>query len=169
MKTLKKLFSRLKPEIPSLVVLAVIIFIASRALFHPGFFRTIDNVTTVLLFSPIVFLICQEAEIDPKVFAFPMIFASNIGGTLTLIGDPPNILIGNASRTGFMDFLKIMAVPTILSLTISIFIFLAQYKEIKNISPEKLAKLSQLDPKKAITDYKPVSYTHLTLPTTSNV
>lgn len=47
MKTLNKLFSRLKPEIPSLVVLAVIIFIASRALFHPGFFRTIDDVTTV--------------------------------------------------------------------------------------------------------------------------
>ena len=114
----------------------------------------LDNVTTVLLFSPIVFLICQEAEVDPKVFAFPMIFASNIGGTLTLIGDPPNILIGNASHTGFVEFFKIMAVPTLLSLVISIFIFLVQYKEIKSISAEKLAKLSQLDPKKAITDYK---------------
>ncbi len=65
----------------------------------------LDNVTTVLLLVPIILLIAAELEIDPIPFIFSVIFASNIGGTATLIGDPPNIMIASKLSLTFMDFI----------------------------------------------------------------
>ncbi|HSA47880.1 MAG TPA: SLC13 family permease, partial [Candidatus Competibacteraceae bacterium] len=56
----------------------------------------LDNVTTVLLVVPVTLLITEELKVKPYPYLFAMIFASNIGGTATLIGDPPNIMIGSA-------------------------------------------------------------------------
>jgi len=64
----------------------------------------LDNVTTVLLIVPITFSITNELELNPVPFLITQIIASNIGGTSTLIGDPPNIMIGSAAGLGFMDF-----------------------------------------------------------------
>ena len=64
----------------------------------------LDNVTTVLLIVPITFSIAKALEINPMPILFSEIMASNIGGTATLIGDPPNIMIGSATGLGFMDF-----------------------------------------------------------------
>ena len=64
----------------------------------------LDNVTTVLLIVPITFQITQKLKINPYPYLMVEIFASNIGGTATLIGDPPNILIGSALNLSFMDF-----------------------------------------------------------------
>ena len=68
------------------------------------FSALLDNVTTVLLTVPVTLLIAEELEIKPYPLLFAQIFASNIGGTATLIGDPPNIMIGSAVNLTFNDF-----------------------------------------------------------------
>jgi Na+/H+ antiporter NhaD/arsenite permease-like protein len=69
------------------------------------FSALLDNVTTVLLIAPVTLVICSELHVRPYPFLFAEIFASNIGGTATLIGDPPNILIGSSAGLTFNDFL----------------------------------------------------------------
>jgi Na+/H+ antiporter NhaD/arsenite permease-like protein len=64
----------------------------------------LDNVTTVLLIAPVTLSITRELEVPPYPFLFAEVFASNIGGTATLIGDPPNIIIGSAADLSFNDF-----------------------------------------------------------------
>ena len=58
----------------------------------------LDNVTTVLLIAPVTLLVCDRLQINPVPFLIAEVFASNIGGASTLVGDPPNIII--ASRAG---------------------------------------------------------------------
>jgi len=70
------------------------------------FSALLDNVTTVLLMVPMTLVICDNLKIKPMPFLLAEIFMSNIGGTATLIGDPPNILIGSAAKLSFMDFVK---------------------------------------------------------------
>ena len=65
----------------------------------------LDNVTTVLLIAPVTLAVTRELEVPPYPFLFSEIMASNIGGTATLIGDPPNIIIGSAAGLSFNDFL----------------------------------------------------------------
>ena len=69
------------------------------------FFALLDNVTTVLLIAPVTLLINEELRVSPYPYLFSEFFASNIGGTATLIGDPPNIMIGSAVGLSFNDFL----------------------------------------------------------------
>lgn len=69
------------------------------------FSALLDNVTTVLLVAPVTLLITDALRISPYPYLFSVIFASNIGGTSTLIGDPPNIMIGSAAGLSFNDFL----------------------------------------------------------------
>ncbi|MCF6159654.1 MAG: hypothetical protein E3K32_14055 [wastewater metagenome] len=64
----------------------------------------LDNVTTILLFTPVTLYIADELELDPFPFLFAEVMASNIGGAATLIGDPPNIMIGSKVHLTFMDF-----------------------------------------------------------------
>src|SRR5438067_10771752 len=64
----------------------------------------LDNVTTVLLIAPVTLEIARYLEAPPYPFLFAEVFASNIGGTATLIGDPPNIIIGSAAHLSFNDF-----------------------------------------------------------------
>ena len=86
------------------------------------FSALLDNVTTVLLIVPVTLLICHELDLSPYPFLFAEIFCSNIGGTATLIGDPPNIMIGSAVHLTFNDFLFNLApvVPVILLVTLGI-------------------------------------------------
>jgi len=86
------------------------------------FSALLDNVTTVLLIVPVTLLICHELDLSPYPFLFAEIFCSNIGGTATLIGDPPNIMIGSAVHLTFNDFLFNLApiVPVILLITLGI-------------------------------------------------
>lgn len=64
----------------------------------------LDNVTTVLLVVPVTLLITEQLRVNPYPYLFSMIFSSNIGGTATLIGDPPNIMIGSSTGLSFNDF-----------------------------------------------------------------
>jgi Na+/H+ antiporter NhaD/arsenite permease-like protein len=85
------------------------------------FSALLDNVTTVLLVAPVTLLITEELKINPYPFLFAEIFSSNIGGTATLIGDPPNIMIGSAVHLSFNDFLLNLApiTPFIMLMTLA--------------------------------------------------
>jgi len=85
------------------------------------FSALLDNVTTVLLVAPVTLLIAEELRVTPYPFLFAEIFASNIGGTATLIGDPPNIMIGSATNLTFNDFLLHLApiIPVIMLATLA--------------------------------------------------
>lgn len=74
----------------------------------------LDNVTTVVLMTPITLSVARRLDISPMPYLISGILASNIGGTATLIGDPPNILIGSAAGLGFDDFLLNLAPVTVL-------------------------------------------------------
>ncbi len=80
----------------------------------------LDNVTTVLLIAPVTLLITDALGVKPYPFLFSQILASNIGGTSTLIGDPPNIMIGSQAHLSFYDFLANLApiIPLIMLVTL---------------------------------------------------
>ena len=83
----------------------------------------LDNMTTVLLVVPVVLLIAEKLDVSPYPFLFSQILAANIGGTATLIGDPPNILIGSATGLTFMQFLTNMGPVAVLVLIVMVPIF----------------------------------------------
>jgi len=80
----------------------------------------LDNVTTVLLIAPITLLITDTLKINPYPYLFAEIFASNIGGTATLIGDPPNIMIGSATGLSYNDFLFNLAPISVIILMLTL-------------------------------------------------
>lgn len=112
----------------------------------------LDNVTTVLLVTPIVFSITGILRINPIPFLISEIMASNIGGTATLIGDPPNIMIGGATGLGFNDFLFHLAPVIILVGIVTNWLFLAIYRKNLIVAPESMQKIMDLDEKSYITD-----------------
>lgn len=116
------------------------------------FSALLDNVTTVLLMVPMTLVICDNLKIDPKPFLFMEILMSNIGGTATLIGDPPNILIGSAANLSFMDFVINLS-PVVLVISIVIIYFIKTiYKKQLKATPEDMEKIAKFDEKNSITN-----------------
>jgi Na+/H+ antiporter NhaD/arsenite permease-like protein len=89
----------------------------------------LDNVTTMLLMIPVTIEIAVTLKINPLVFMVPEAFASNIGGTATLIGDPPNILIGSYANLSFGDFVVNLALICTVCLVVTVFFFLWWHKK----------------------------------------
>ncbi len=114
----------------------------------------LDNVTTVLLIGPMTITICQMLKVNPVPFLITEILASNIGGTATLIGDPPNIMIGSAAHLSFLDFLSMDAPVVIVIMAVTIFCFRFIYGKKLNVTEEAKAEILTLDEKKAIKDKK---------------
>lgn len=113
----------------------------------------LDNVTTIILIVPITLAICENLEISPVPLVLSEIFASNIGGTATLIGDPPNIIIGSAAHLSFMDFIINLApFALILLILLPFFVRLFYKKEISQNIKEAWEKVEKFDEKKAIED-----------------
>ncbi|MEY4293798.1 MAG: hypothetical protein RIR29_448 [Actinomycetota bacterium] len=112
----------------------------------------LDNVTTILLVVPMTFLITKYLKVKPIPFILGEIFISNIGGAATLIGDPPNIIIGSKANLSFNDFLTHMApiatAVTVVIIPLLVFMF---RKSLKNQPEERLEAL-KLDAKTFIKD-----------------
>jgi Na+/H+ antiporter NhaD/arsenite permease-like protein len=127
------------------------------------FSSLLDNVTTVLLIAPVTLLICHELKINPYPFLFAEIFASNIGGTATLIGDPPNIMIGSAVNLSFNDFLFNLApiIPLILLVTLGI-IYLIWGRSMY-ASDEARERIMKFKEREAITDVRLLKQSMLVL------
>lgn len=112
----------------------------------------LDNVTTVILVMPITFAACKKLDLNPVPFLISEIICSNIGGTTTLIGDPPNIIIGSAAGFSFMDFVKeltgVVAIIFLVASGLLAFMFRKQMKT----TPEKMESVAQIDNSGTITD-----------------
>ncbi len=118
------------------------------------FSSLLDNVTTVLLIAPVTLLISHEMKIDPYPFLFAEIFASNIGGTATLIGDPPNIMIGSAVGLSFNDFLYNIAPITPLIMAVTLGIIYLIWGRNMHASAEARERIMMFREKEAITDVR---------------
>jgi len=113
----------------------------------------LDNVTTVLLIVPIVFSITDKLDLDPMPFLVSIIFSSNIGGTATLIGDPPNIMIGSQTHLGFMDFAVNLVPVSIIIHVATMVVFYVLYRRKLKVTDDLKAELLKIDPIQAIKDY----------------
>lgn len=112
----------------------------------------LDNVTTVLLVIPVTFQITRNLKLSPYPYLILEIFASNIGGTATLIGDPPNILIGSALNLSFMDFVVELLPIVLVNLILLLFVFDFFYGRKLRATVENKLSLLNINPKDMITD-----------------
>ncbi|VBB07849.1 arsenical pump membrane protein arsb [Lucifera butyrica] len=112
----------------------------------------LDNVTTVLLLTSITFAITEVLDMNPIPFLVSEIIASNIGGTATLIGDPPNIMIGGATGLGFVDFIANLTLPIILVGIVNCFLLYLIFKKDLTVSREMQLKILELDERAFLTD-----------------
>lgn len=110
----------------------------------------LDNVTTVLLIGPVTYTVCKMLEINPIPFFITEIIASNVGGTATLIGDPPNIMIGSATGLTFFDFLAYDGPAVLVILAVSTVMYYFLYGKKMGVSAEKQASIMQLHAHEAI-------------------
>lgn len=126
-----------------LIALGIVTAIASALL---------DNVTTVLLIVPVTISICKSLEINPVPVFITEIMSSNIGGTATLIGDPPNIMIGSAAPFSFMEFVVNLTPVVVIIFIVTIWILKIIYKDQLKTSEENKAKIRAMNPSDAIKD-----------------
>ena len=112
----------------------------------------LDNVTTVLLIGPMTIAITQILEVNPVPFLLSQIMASNIGGTATLIGDPPNIMIGSAAGLSFADFIVTTGPVVLIILAVVVAIFFLMYRRNLHVESENMEKVLTLDEKLTIKD-----------------
>ena len=127
-----------------LVVLSTITMVCSALL---------DNVTTVLLTVPITFSITSQLKVDVMPYLISQILASNIGGTATLIGDPPNIMIGSAVGLDFMAFVENLTLISIIIFILVQFILIGLYHKGLHTQPELQDKIMRLPTGAQITDH----------------
>jgi len=112
----------------------------------------LDNVTTVFLMVPVTFVIANNLKVHPMPFLISIILLSNIGGTATLIGDPPNILIGSAAGLSFNTFIVNLGPIVLGSLVVTIGTLFFIYRKKLITTPEAKKTIMSFNPKDAITD-----------------
>lgn len=126
-----------------------------RLLIYLGFITALfsaflDNVTTVLLMVPVTFAITNKLHIPVVPFLLTQILASNVGGTATLIGDPPNIMIGSAVGLNFMDFLANLSGIAVLIFILVELVLIAIYGKELHTQPDLQEKVMRLNAKSQI-------------------
>jgi Na+/H+ antiporter NhaD/arsenite permease-like protein len=89
----------------------------------------LDNVTTMLLMTPVTIEICRALKLNPLSLMLPEVFASNVGGTATLIGDPPNIMIGSYAKLSFVDFVNNLTIICLIGLAAAILYYLWYFRK----------------------------------------
>ncbi len=130
--------------------LAVVLSLAGATALLSAF---LDNLTTVLLMVPITFLLADALDIDPIPLVLIEIIASNIGGTATLIGDPPNILIAGATDLSFMAFIVNLAPIVVVTLIVVVGLLYLVFRRRLQIAPEARDRVMELDAKRSISDH----------------
>lgn len=112
----------------------------------------LDNVTTVLIIVPLTFAVAETIKINPTPILISEILLSNIGGAATLIGDPPNIMIGGATHLEFMDFIYInFPIVVVVTIVTIAFLRIKYHKKLSSIKVET-AKVMAFDESKTIQD-----------------
>jgi Na+/H+ antiporter NhaD/arsenite permease-like protein len=129
--------------------LAVVLSLAATTALLSAF---LDNLTTVLLMVPITFLLADALDIDPIPLVVIEILVSNIGGTATLIGDPPNILIAGATDLSFMAFIVNLAPIALVAFVVVTAGLYLLYRRQLQVAPEARARVMELDARRSIED-----------------
>ena len=129
---------------PTMVLLVCITAVASALL---------DNVTTVLLIAPVTLLVCDRLAVSPVPFLIAEVLASNIGGTATLVGDPPNIIIASRAGLSFNDFLINLAPIVVLLMVVFIGLCWVLFRPMLSYDPDRVAALMALDERDVIRDH----------------
>ncbi|HEX2892887.1 MAG TPA: ArsB/NhaD family transporter [Marmoricola sp.] len=124
-----------------MVMLIVITAVASALL---------DNVTTVLLIAPVTFLVCDRLDVPPVPFLLAEAMASNIGGTATLIGDPPNIIIASKGGLSFNDFLLNLAPLVVLLVAVFVLLCWLMFGRDLSHDPARVEAIMDLDEREVI-------------------
>ncbi len=127
----------------------IMIMLAFVTAFFSAF---LDNVTTVLLIVPVTFQITRKLNINPFPYLILEIFASNIGGTATLIGDPPNILIGSALNLSFLDFLIMLSPVVIITTVLLVGAFVLIWHKSLKTTDRNRASIMRINEVESITD-----------------
>ncbi len=112
----------------------------------------LDNVTTVLLLAPVTLLIADALEVDPIPFLITEAMASNIGGTATLIGDPPNIMIASKAKLDFMDFIYNLAPVIIVIMVVFLLVLKLIFGRKLHVKPELKQRVLEMNEREAIKD-----------------
>lgn len=112
----------------------------------------LDNVTTVLLVGPMTLAITSILKVNPVPFLLTQILASNMGGTATLIGDPPNIMIGSEAGLGFADFILNTAPVVVIIMAASLLCFYLMFGRKLKVSDDAMQAVMELDENRAIKD-----------------
>ncbi|MFE3453646.1 SLC13 family permease [Nonomuraea sp. NPDC059194] len=126
-----------------MVMLMVITAIASPFL---------DNVTTIMLVAPVTVVVCDRLRIPAQPYLIAEVLASNIGGAATLIGDPPNIIIGSRAGLTFNDFLAHMAPVVVVVFVVFVLFTRVLFRRSFRYNPEHVAAVMALQERRAITD-----------------
>ncbi|OLT37312.1 hypothetical protein BJF79_29900 [Actinomadura sp. CNU-125] len=112
----------------------------------------LDNVTTIMLVAPVTVVVCNRLRISPIPYLIAEVLASNIGGAATLIGDPPNIIIGSRAGLTFNDFLVHMTPIVVIIFIVFTLLTRVLFRKSFKYNPEYAAEVMSLDERKAITD-----------------
>jgi len=126
-----------------LLFMAVITAVASAFL---------DNVTTVVLMAPLAIFVASILQVNPVPFLLTLIMASNIGGTGTLIGDPPNIIIGSGADLDFLDFVVHLGPVVLLILAVFLLMVFLLFRHQLETRPELQHRIMELDESEVLTD-----------------
>jgi Na+/H+ antiporter NhaD/arsenite permease-like protein len=127
--------------------------LAVLAIITAFFSAILDNVTTVMLVVPITLLLTDQLKLNPYPFLFSQIFASNIGGMATLIGDPPNILIGSAVGLSFIDFVENVGPASLVLMIVMTGLFDVIWGRRMKVAAKDQAIIMKYQPREAITDF----------------
>ena len=126
----------------------MVLFMIITAIFS----ALLDNVTTVLLVGPMMLAICKEMNLNPVPYIMTAIMASNVGGTGTLIGDPPNIMIGSAAGLTFGDFILNDGVIIVIVMVVTIFFYKFIYGKSLSATPEAMESVMHMNENEMIKD-----------------
>ncbi|AZR74926.1 hypothetical protein BBF96_12530 [Anoxybacter fermentans] len=141
----------------------LVLFSALTAVFS----ALLDNVTTVVMIAPITLVVSKALNVSPVPYLIAEILSSNIGGTATLIGDPPNIMIGSATGLSFMDFILNLGPVVLIIYIVTITIIYLLYRRQLEVSDEIREQIKNLNCEISLKNkelvYKSLSILGLTL------
>ncbi|MCG5214811.1 ArsB/NhaD family transporter [Streptosporangium sp. KLBMP 9127] len=112
----------------------------------------LDNVTTIMLVAPVTIVVCQRLDLPAAPYLIAEVLASNIGGAATLIGDPPNIIIGSRANLTFNDFLAHMAPIVVVIFVLFTLLTWVLFRKSFRYNPERVAEVMELQERRAIKD-----------------
>lgn len=123
----------------------------------------VDNVTTVLLVAPMTIAVARDLGLPPIPFLLAEALASNIGGTATLIGDPPNIIVGERAGLSYLDFLVNLAPLVVILLGVLLVMCKVMFRSAFSYDAERVARLLERDPVEEITDHRMLRWSMIVL------